>query len=249
MSEEFESMPYNEVGTGEPESIADIAEREGITEEQWRAENLPHEDLIFRWRYTDGELPLYERRIRSLRAFNIGPAVQAWVRSRLEWTCDNKLRELPDGVLVMKIDTEGLLEIELEPVGLAPAFDHDNLIWCQGTLLTSTHFKTLWVARGKELTPLPSTICHAADTLVRDLAKTLGYEVTDRPVPKEDFFDMECFVVADEFGVIPCSDLHGATTHKMMECFNKLWPAPQIATDNPDSSSSSCGCGCDHDHE
>ena len=103
------TIPYNKVGNEKPETIADVAESEGISEEEWRAQNLPASVLEFRWRYTNKTIHLYERRLRSLAAFNVGPAVQAWVRSRLEWVRDNKLYEMPDGVIVLTVDPEGMV--------------------------------------------------------------------------------------------------------------------------------------------
>ena len=48
----MDTIPYNKVGNAKPESMADIAENEGISEEEWRAQNLPASKLEFRWRYT-----------------------------------------------------------------------------------------------------------------------------------------------------------------------------------------------------
>ena len=44
----MDTIPYNKVGNAKPESMADIAENEGISEEEWRAQNLPASKLEFR---------------------------------------------------------------------------------------------------------------------------------------------------------------------------------------------------------
>lgn len=67
------TIPFNKVGNAKPETIADVAESEGISEEEWRAQNLPASMLEFRWRYTNKTIHLYERRLRSLAAIQCGP--------------------------------------------------------------------------------------------------------------------------------------------------------------------------------
>ena len=211
MTEEFEDqMPRNLVGSanGKEDELAARAEEEGISEEEWRAQNLPASKLEFRWRYTNKTIHLYERRLRSLAAFNVGPAVQAWVRSRLEWVRDNKFYEMPSGVIVLTIDPEGEVDIQQEELGETPQFTAADE--AQGTL---------WVAKdGEVYTAEPAK--HAADTLVRDLCKTLGYELVDQPIDDED---VEVFIVSDEFGIIACQGKEGPIVQKLTECFEKLW--------------------------
>ena len=140
----MDTIPYNKVGNAKPESMADIAENEGISEEEWRAQNLPASKLEFRWRYTNKTIHLYERRLRSLGSFNVGPAVQAWVRSRLEWVRDNKLYEMPDGVIVLTIDPEGMVDTQLEELHPAPQFTR--------AMLDADEVPgTLWVAKDGQL--------------------------------------------------------------------------------------------------
>lgn len=62
---------------------------------------------------------------------------------------------------------------------------------------------------------------HAADTLVRDLATTLGYEVMQTEAPSDD--GAEVFAVSDEFGIIPVEGTTGPVISKLSECFDKLW--------------------------
>lgn len=209
----MDTIPYNKVGNAKPESMADIAENEGISEEEWRAQNLPASKLEFRWRYTNKTIHLYERRLRSLGSFNVGPAVQAWVRSRLEWVRDNKLYEMPDGAIVLTIDPEGMVDTQLEELHPAPQFTR--------AMLDADEVPgTLWVAKDGQLL-VGQTPRHAADTLVRDLATTLGYEVMQTEAPSDD--GAEVFAVSDEFGIIPVEGTTGPVISKLSECFDKLW--------------------------
>lgn len=198
-------MPFNSVGTAKPQGAAELAEREGISEEEWRAQNLPATKLEFRWRYTNKAIHLYERRLRSLAAFNVGPAVQAWVRSRLEWVRDNRFYEMPDGVIVLTIDPEGEVDIQQEPLRATPSFANAP--------------GTLWTAKDS-CVHAEQDISHAADTLVRDLCKTLGFEFGEASLEGED---AEQFRVSDEFGVIAHEAQNGPITQKLVECFDKLW--------------------------
>lgn len=200
-----EEMPRNIVGNAGGDKLKTAASGEGVSEEEWRAANLPAQKITFRWRYANKEIQLYERRLRSLRNYNIGPAVQAWVRSRLEWVRDNRLYEKPDGVIVLSIDPEGDVDIQLEDAQ-PPARGSGG---------------TMWVANGSLLSAvLPDgELKTAADTLLRDLAQTLGYHVNVVPQPPE-VLD-EAFIVSDEFGAVPMKP--GPTARKMQECFEKIY--------------------------
>lgn len=206
------TIPYNKVGSTKPESMADIAEGEGISEEEWRAQNLPASKLEFRWRYTNKTIHLYERRLRSLGAFNVGPAVQAWVRSRLEWVRDNKLYEMPDGLIVLTIDPEGIVDVKMEELLQAPVIT-------RALVETGEVPGTIWAVRDDKLI-VGEEPRHAADTLVRDLGTTLGYEVVQAQLPLDD---AEVFVVNDESGIIPVEGTTGPVIRKLSECFDKLW--------------------------
>ncbi len=207
-----EAIPYNKVGSSKPETVADVAESEGISEEEWRAQNLPASKLEFRWRYTNKTVHLYERRLRSLAAFNVGPAVQAWVRSRLEWVRDNKLYEMPDGLIVLTIDPEGMVDVQQEQLSQTPVLTH--------ALIEADEVPgTLWAARDGQLV-VGEAPRHAADTLVRDLATTLGYEVVQGEASLDD---AELFAVSDEFGLIPVEGTTGPVISRLSECFDKLW--------------------------
>lgn len=207
MSEDLEKMPFNKVGTGAEQDARAAAEREGISEEEWRAQNLPAEKLVFRWRYDNGAIPLFERRLRSLGAFNVGPAVQAWTRSRLEWVRDNRLYDMPEGVIVLSIDPEGVVDIQQEELSQAPARVEGDV-----------HGTSWWVEDEVLHTAEPPR--HAADTFVRDLASTLGWQLAIGEEPGER---ARHFVVSDEFGIIANPEDESPVIDKLAECFDKLW--------------------------
>lgn len=205
MTEFDGEIPRNIVGNANGDKLKVSASGYSMSEEEWRAANLPAEKLTLRWRYANKEIQLYERRLRSLHAYNVGPAVQAWVRSRLEWVRDNKLYEKPNGVIVLTIDPEGDVDIQLEEL-------QKPYRGCEGTMWVATGSRLLAVCPSGELK-------NAADTFVRDLAGTLGYAVEcveAAPHPLD-----QAFIVSDEFGVVP---IHGGdVVRKMQECFDKLW--------------------------
>ena len=138
--------------------------------------------------------------------------MQAWVRSRLEWVRDNKLYEMPDGVIVLTIDPEGMVDTQLEGLRPAPQFTRAMLDADEAP-------GTLWVAKDGQLL-VGQTPRHAADTLVRDLATTLGYEVVQTETPSDDG---EVFAASDEFGIVPVEGTTGPVISKLSECFDKLW--------------------------
>lgn len=228
MSDTEDKIPFNLVGAqddADPANIAreELAEREAISLEEWSKRNLPDHKITFRWRYDNKKIQLYERRLHSLASFNVGPAIQAWARSRMEWMRDEKLFELPDGVLVFSIDPEADIDIQLEPQSEAPAFTIDDLEWVGDELDGSDFAGSVWVARGNELSIFPQPIRHAADTLVRDLAQAFGLQIVDAHLTPADLENAEIFHVSDEFGIIGCEGEGGPVTDKMVQSFDKLW--------------------------
>ena len=217
-----EKMPFNQLGTASA-----AAQQEQVDEEAWRAKNLPREKLVFRWRYADASIQLYERRLRSLAGFNVGPAVQAWVRSRLEWMQDNRLREQPDGVLELSIDPEGDVGMGMRPLSEPPAFTPGALRWQDGRLAGCELAGSVWLACGGQLHVWPGPLLHAADTFARDLLETLGNQLQEGPITQAALAaeGAELFVVNDEFGVVACAGTEGPVGRKLSACFAKLWSA------------------------
>ncbi|MCD8200155.1 MAG: hypothetical protein LUD25_04305 [Coriobacteriaceae bacterium] len=225
-----EAMPHNLVGfAANPEQ----AEEEAEEAKSALIASLPAEHVHLRWKYANETIQLYERRLRSLEAYGVGSALRAWIRSRLEWVSDNKLSDAPDGVIDIDIDPEGDVKIDLQECEPMPSFTLDELVWEDDTLTGCTAGATLWVVVDGSLTPLTQQLRASADTLTRDLAKTLGYEICERSFTRDELGlgadsvepleDIEFFAVDDEFGLVPCTDLSGEVTQKFVDCFDKLW--------------------------
>lgn len=214
-------MPFNEL-----EPTAGDAGSEAVDEAAWRAENLPHEQLVFRWRYADARLPLYERRIRSLAAFHVGPAVQAWVRTRLEWMQDNRLREQPEGVLELTISPAGDVGMGMRPLEQAPQLSRDALVYRDGQLAGCELAGSVWAAAADgSLDVWPGQLRHAASAFARDILQTLGHDVRTGELARERVQQAdELFVVNDEFGAVPLGT-PGPVGQRLAVCFEKLWSA------------------------
>lgn len=227
MSEE-DKMPFNVIGQDDddPANVAreEMAEREAVTLEEWSKNNLPEHKITFRWRYDNKTIQLYERRLHSLAKFNVGPAIQAWARSRLEWIRDERLFQKPDGVIVFSVDPEADIDIQLEDQREAPKFTIDDLDWVGDELNGANLEGSVWVVRDGKAAIFPTPIRHAADTLTRDLATAFGLRpVEDEHYTPADLEDAEVFFVNDEFGCIPCEGKGGEATDKMVKAFEKLW--------------------------
>lgn len=223
-----ENMPYNLVGADDddPANLAreEMAEREAVTLEEWSKKNLPDHKITFRWRYDNKTIQLYERRLHSLAKFNVGPAIQAWARSRLEWIRDERLWQMPDGVIVFSVDPEADIDIQLEQQREAPAFTIDDLQWTGDELSGSSLEGSVWVVGDGKAAIFPSPIRHAADTLTRDLVQAFGLEaVEDAHLTPAELEDAEVFLASDEFGCLPCEGKDGFITQKMQQSFAKLW--------------------------
>lgn len=229
-AEAAENMPFNLVGAAaeddDPANIAreEMAEREAASLEEWSKRNLPDHKIVFRWRYDNKCIQLYERRLHSLAKFNVGPAIQAWARSRLEWVRDERLFQKPDGVIVFSVDPEADIDIQLEDQREAPAFTIDDLQWTGDELAGTALAGSVWVVREGQAAIAPAPIRHAADTLVRDLAQAFGLEVVeDAHLTPVELEDAEVFLVSDEFGCVPCAGKGGEIADKMEQSFAKLW--------------------------
>ena len=95
-----EPIPRNKINTAEQPAARDDA----ALEAEWLANNVPAQRLELRWRYESAAVQLYERRLRSLSAYGVGPALRSYLRTRLEWFCDNKLYAQPRGTVVVIVD-------------------------------------------------------------------------------------------------------------------------------------------------
>lgn len=211
-------MPRNLVGS------QDVHKEDEPSEEELLAANLPSEPITFRWRYSNKNIQLYERHLRSLKEYGIGSALQAWMRSRLEWVSDNKLSELPDGVVVIDVDPSGDVDIDLQEQTPSPHISKKDLHFHDDKLVSCDYAGSIWAKREEQVFHFPTQLKGACETLARDLMKTLHYDVIDEELTKSviDAAD-ELFFINDEFGIIPCEGSSGELISKMQTCFDKLW--------------------------
>lgn len=219
-----DEMPRNLIqGAGQPEQL-DEAE----LEKRWLTENVPSERLELHWRYESGSVQLYDRRLRSLAAYGVGPALRSYLRTRLEWFCDNKLFAQPRGIVVVTVETNGDVDMKLgEPVA-ATKLGEGNLVWEDGTLKGADIDGALFVRVGDEVMILSAgnlrDACESfAADLIGVLSKSMGYTVVERPVTKDELPSCELLFVNEELGEIAVDGHDGPFVQKLVECFGKLW--------------------------
>lgn len=194
------------------------------------------ESYSLRWRLVNKTLPLYERHMRSLKLRGVSAPLLAWIRCRLEWTIDNLLAQNPEGVLCLDIDPTEDVKIALEPPRTVPTLTQNDLFVSRGHI-EGVHIRdasdgedpldgVVWIETDGALAASAAELVSATNTLVRDLAETLGYRVTVEPVAIETIVETSVtglFLVNDEFGLLPIDSAQGPIAQKMTECFDKLW--------------------------
>ena len=219
-----EEIPRNLIKTaGAPSKRDDAA-----IEAEWLANNVPTERLELHWRYESGVIQLYERRLRSLPSYGIGPALRSYLRTRLEWFSDNKLYAQPRGIIKVIVETNGDVDVQLGDAIEIPQLSDCDLTWEDGTLAGANVPGTLFVHMGDELVvvsaqPLRDACETFAADLVNTLSRALGYTVVDREVAQEDIADAEIALVNESMGLIVLEGHAGAVTSKLTQCFEKLW--------------------------
>lgn len=219
-----EEMPRNLIhSAGEPQHID-----EEQLEKEWLASNVPAERLELHWRYESGAVQLYDRRLRSLAAYGVGPALRSYLRTRLEWFCDNKLYAQPRGIVVVIVETNGDVDMKLGDPVAAPALGESNLVFESGQLVGANVPGALFARKGDKLHIVASDglrdACESfAADLAKTLAKSLGYVVVDEPFAEDDLQGAELLLVNEEFGEVVVEGHDGPFTSRLVECFDKLW--------------------------
>ena len=205
-----------------------------VSEENLQREELgrtvPAQGLDLRWRLANGDLPLRERHLRSLADLGVGSPMQSWMRTRLEYVLENHAVENPNGTLHIQMDGEGRTTFEVGPLGETPTLSVADLLERGGAVVGCSVPGTVWLAADNSLIAATDRkLIDAAATTVRDLAKTLGYEVAERPVPSEQVRAQgaEVFLVSDEFGVVAFEGHGGAIATKFTELLNRVLKPPK----------------------
>ncbi len=220
-----EEMPRNMIAGAQEEAPT---RDDAAIEAEWLANNVPHERLELHWRYANGSVQLYERRLRSLPAHGVGPALCSYLRTRLEWLCDNKLRAQPNGMAVVTVETNGDVDIQLADAVALPQLGEANLIWDDDTLTGADVSGALFVRTSDELVIVSEEpLRDACETFAQDLsvtlAKSLGYSIAERDVQRNELASAEIALVNDELGLVVLDGHAGAYTQKLTACFDKLW--------------------------
>lgn len=219
-----EEMPRNLIHcAGEPQHID-----EEQLEKEWLASNVPAERLELHWRYENGAVQLYDRRLRSLAAYGVGPALRSYLRTRLEWFCDNKLYAQPRGIVVVIVETNGDVDMKLGDPVAAPTLGENNLVFENGQLTGANVPGALFARKGDKLHIVASDglrdACESfAADLAKTLAKSLGYVVVDEPFVEDDLQGAELLLVNEEFGEAVVEGHDGPFADRLVECFDKLW--------------------------
>ena len=219
-----EEMPRNLIhAAGEPQQID-----EEQLEKEWLANNVPNTRLELHWRYESGAVQLYDRRLRSLAAYGVGPALRSYLRTRLEWFCDNKLYAQPRGIVVVIVETNGDVDMKLGESVAVPALGEGDLVFEGGCLTGANVPGAVFARKGDKLYIVASDglrdACESfAADLAKTLAKSLGYTVVDEPFSKDEFVGAELLLVNEEFGEAVVEGHNGPFTDKLLECFGKLW--------------------------
>ncbi len=241
-------MPRNVVGGTGGAAPGGAARLPQLSEAEWRAQNMPKSRLVVRWGYRGGQVQLLNRRMRNLAERQVGPAMCAWIRERVEWEAANRLRELPDGVVVVDVDPagEGSVDVRVDALGESPDFTRDML---DGSVPADLH---PWVVTAggcvRRLRADEAGGAHgeaadvdaidagagasAIDRLVLDLAKTLGFAAAEAPADGADGMSADgaaadaagYFATSEEWGLVPCAgDEDLKPVRKLASCFDTLW--------------------------
>lgn len=193
--------------------------------------------LVCRWRLAGGRLPLENRHLRALsRRAAAGRAVTSqlisWAKQHIEWTLADGSAQNPDGVLMLVMDAEGRAAMTVGPYEpLADIGAQALLARAAGARReageTGVAPETLWAVRGGALAcSLPEgAAVHGAASLVADLARALGHEVSrDEGLLREggQAGTDELFLVSDEHGVVPAAGAAGPVAERLAAGYAKL---------------------------
>lgn len=197
--------------------------------------------LVCRWRLAGGRLPLENRHLRALGArVVVGRAVStqliSWAKQHIEWTLADGSAANPDGVLMLVMDAEGRAAMSVGPY--APLCRVDVAALAERAASaereaaeTGVAPETLWAVRDGALVwgARDGAAAHGAASLVVDLARTLGIEVSRdegllSSVAAGDLPE-QVFLCSDEHGVVPASDADGDLVERFAAGYAKLLSA------------------------
>jgi len=195
--------------------------------------------LVCRWRLASGSLPMEGRHLRALgqRRINdvqVTTELVAWAKQHIEWSLHDGSHDNPDGVLMLIVDECGRAAMTVGPyeplkVRSVTALAARARQSCTEAGETGVAPETLWLVCGDVLVWGIDPEAHPAgtDTLVSDLASTVGLTVVRREcladsVIAGDVEYDEAFLVSDEYGVVPASDVLADRADRFRQGYEKL---------------------------
>lgn len=210
--------------------------------------------LVCRWRLASRTLPLENRHLRALAARSVNAApvstqLVAWAKQHIEWTLADGSAPHPDGVLMLVLDAEGRAAMSVgpyDPLASASAADlaARAVAAAHEARATGVAPETLWAVRAGTLVcgAAPDRRPSGVDSLVTDLAKTLGLPVSCDPSLAAGVLDGEktrgekgaryapdaydeVFLASDEHGVVPAAGLAGPQARRLADGYAKLLAA------------------------
>ena len=195
--------------------------------------------LVCRWRLAARTLPLENRHLRALsqRRVNGAPVrtgLVAWAKQHIEWTLADGATQHPDGVLMVVVDEAGRAAMTVgpyeplaatEPGGLAAR----ALASAREAASTGVAPETLWSVRDGALVwgAAEGARPSGAATLVLDLARTLGIDVTRDPrlaeaVAAGEDAGARVLLVSDEHGVVPAAGCDDDLARRLARGYDTL---------------------------
>ena len=195
--------------------------------------------LVCRWRLAARTLPLENRHLRALsqRRVNGAPVTTglvAWAKQHIEWTLADGATQHPDGVLMVVVDEAGRAAMTVGPYEPLAATEPGALAAralasAREAASTGVAPESLWLVRDGTLVwgaaedGLPS----GAGTLVMDLARTLGIDVTRDPCLAEAVAAGEdagarVLLVSDEHGVVPAAGCDDDLARRLARGYDTL---------------------------
>lgn len=158
----------------------------------------------------------------------------AWAKQHIEWTLEDGAADYPDGVLMILIDENGQAAMSVGPFHELERRSLNHLIRRADDARrerdkTGVAPECLWAVKGDELIMDLPYEAHpsGASTLVNDIARTIGMPVRRGDdlflsvANRQEKFD-EVFLVSDEYGVVPASDMGGVRAHKYAGAYQRL---------------------------
>lgn len=194
--------------------------------------------LVCRWRIAGGRLPLENRHLRAFSRRTVagrGVTTQllSWAKQHIEWTLADGSADCPDGVLMIAMDEQGRAAMSVGPYVELPARDVAALaVRAEESRREAAEAgvapETFWAVRdgGLVCAAADDAVASGAASLVADLAKTLGIEVSrDGGLLDEALAGKapeQAFLCSDEHGIVVASDAAGDVARRFADAYAKL---------------------------